>query len=96
MVKELRRVAPAIVSPETPVRIEGVPSPLRTRAWRLGRDSYVLVVNPEPMSVKAKLKLSESFVKSNVEAGSGLRLVGGNVLEVDFAPIGYGVLRLCR
>ena len=96
VVKELRRVAPAIVSPETPVRIEGVPSPLRTRAWRLGRDSYVLVVNPEPMSVKAKLKLSESFVKSNVEAGSGLRLVGGNVLEVDFAPIGYGVLRLCR
>ena len=96
IVKELRRVAPAIVSPETPVRIDGVPSPLRTRAWRLGSDSYVLVVNPEPKPVKAKLKLSECFVKSNVEAGAGLKLAGGNVLEVDFAPIGYGVLRLCR
>jgi hypothetical protein len=96
VVKELHRVAPAIVSPETPVRIDGVPSPLRTRAWRLGSDSYVLVVNPEPKPVKAKLKLSECFVKSNVEAGAGLKLAGGNVLEVDFAPIGYGVLRLSR
>ena len=56
----------------------------------------MLVVNPEPKPVKAKLRLSESFVKSNVEAGAGLKLAGGNVLEVDFAPIGYGVLRLGR
>ena len=94
VVKELRRVGPAIVSPEKPIRVGGVPASLRTRAWRLGSDSYLLVVNPDEKPVKAKLRLSERFSAAQLEAGNGLKLSGGNVVDVDFAPIGYGVLRL--
>ena len=44
--------------------------------------------------VKAKLRLSERFSAAQLEAGNGLKLSGGNVVDVDFDPIGYGVLRL--
>ena len=94
VVKELRKLSPVIVSPDEPLKVSGVPSSLRTRAWRFGGDSYVLVVNPDPKPVKATLKLSESFAQARLEAGGGLKLSGGNVIDVDFGPIGYGVIHL--
>jgi hypothetical protein len=94
VVKELRRVSPAIISTEKPICLDSVPSMLRTRAWRLNGDSYVLVVNPEATPVKARLKLPERFLRASIEAGAGLKLVGGNAINVDFAPLGYGVIRL--
>lgn len=94
VVKELRRVSPAIISTEKPICLDSVPSMLRTRTWRLNGESYVLVVNPEATPVKARLKLPERFLRASIEAGAGLKLVGGNAINVDFAPLGYGVIRL--
>ena len=94
MVKELRKLSPVLLSTDEAMRLEGVPSPLRTRTWKFNGDDYVLVLNPEPKPVKATLKLPRCFARSCIEAGGGLTLSGGNLLEVDFGPIGYGVIHL--
>lgn len=94
VVKELRKLSPVLLSTEDAMRLEGVPPPLRTRTWRFCGDSYVLVVNPEPKPVKAKISLPVDFARGCLEAGCGLSLSGGNSIDVDFGPVGYGVIHL--
>ena len=94
VVKELRKLSPVLLSTDEAMSLEGDPSPLRTRTWRFNGDDYVLVVNPEPKPVKASLKLPGSFARGCIEAGGGLTLSGGNSIDVDFGPLGYGVIHL--
>lgn len=96
LVADVRRASPALLSSETPVAVDGVPAQLRTRTWRLGADSYLLVVNPEEKPARASLRLSERFDLGFVEAGDGLSLKDGNVVDVSFGPIGYGLLHLAE
>ena len=94
VVKELRKLSPVLLSTDAAMPVEGVPSPLRVRTWRFKGDSYMLVVNPEPEPVKAKIRLPGRFARGCIEAGGGLTLSGGNSIDVDFGPLGYGVIHL--
>ena len=95
LVADLRRLSPAFVSAEDPVRVSGVPPEIRVRTWRLGDDSYLLAVNPTNRPIRTKLKLSEGFATGFPEAGGGLGLSGdGRSIDVDFGPIGFGMIHL--
>lgn len=94
VVKELRKLSPVLLSADGSVLLDGVPSALRTRTWRFNGDDYVLVVNPEPKPVNASLKLPRRYARGDIEAGGGLTLSGGNSIDVDFGPVGYGVIHL--
>ncbi len=94
LVADVRKMSPALLSSETPVAVDCVPPQLRTRTWRLGEDSYLLVVNPEEKPARCSLRLSEQFDLGFVEVGGGLSLKDGNTVDVSFGPIGYGLLHL--
>ena len=95
LVGEIRRLSPALVSSEPAEHVAGVPSSVRVRTWRLGKDNYLLAVNLAEERVRATLKTSEPFAVARLEAGAGLARTNEAEVALDLAPLGYGVLHLC-
>ena len=92
---EVRRLIPVFLSAEEPVKVT-VPekSRLLTRAWRMGDESFVLVVNALGEGARAKLKLSERFGRGFLEMGEGVELEDGDTLDVVMEPLGCAMVHL--
>ena len=92
---EVRRYLPVILSIEEPVKV-AVPekSKLLVRSWRLGGESFVLIVNALGEGARAELKLSETFDRAFLEWGDGVEFVGGDTLSVTMEALGCALVHL--
>ncbi len=92
---EVRRYLPVILSIEEPVKV-AVPekSKLLVRSWRLGGESFVLVVNALGEGARAELKLSERFDRAFLEIGDGVEFVEGDRLVVTMEALGCALVHL--
>jgi lysophospholipase L1-like esterase len=95
VVTEVRKFVPVFLSVEEPVKVT-VPekSKLLTRCWRIGNDSFVLVVNALGEGARAELKLSEKFERGFLEMGEGVEFAGGDTLTVEMEPLGCALVHL--
>ena len=95
VVTEVRKFVPVLLSVEEPVKV-AVPekSKLLTLCWRMGNDSFVLVVNALGEGARAELKLSEKFERGFLEMGEGVEFTGGDTLAVEMEPLGCALVHL--
>ena len=93
--QDVRKFIPVILSVEEPVKVT-VPekSRLLVRSWRMGNDSFVLVVNALGEGARAELKLSESFPRGFLELGEGVTFAGGDTMTVEMEPLGVAIVHL--
>jgi lysophospholipase L1-like esterase len=92
---EVRKFLPVLLSVEEPVKVT-LPrqSKLLVRSWRMGGESFVLVVNALGEGARAKLKLSERFERGFLEMGEGVDLEDGDTLDVVMEPLGCALVHL--
>ena len=92
---EVRKFLPVLLSVEEPVKVT-LPrqSKLLVRSWRMGDESFVLVVNALGEGARAKLKLSERFARGFLEMGEGVDLEDGDTLDVVMEPLGCALVHL--
>ena len=92
---EVRKFLPVILSVEEPVKVT-LPrqSKLLVRSWRMGDETFVLVVNALGEGARAKLKLSKQFARAFLEMGEGVELEGNDTLDVVMEPLGCALIHL--
>ena len=95
VVTEVRKFVPVLLSVEEAVKVT-VPekSKLLTRSWRMGTDSFVLIVNALGEGARAELKLSEKFERGFLEMGEGVTFSDGDTLAVEMEPLGCALVHL--
>jgi len=91
----VRKFLPVLLSVEEPVKVT-LPrqSKLLVRSWRMGDESFVLVVNALGEGARAKLKLSERFARGFLEMGEGVELEDGDTLDVVMESLGCALVHL--
>lgn len=95
MGREIARYIPVILSVEpTPdIVCEGSDS-VETRAWRVGQDVFVLLVNGGETSVEATLKVAAPFERVSAEFGRSPEQHDDNRLTCTLAPLDPVMLKL--
>ena len=92
--REVARFFDVLLSVEPAPSVADVPQDLRARAWRLGGDVHVLVVNVTRERRQATLALSERFSRAEKALHAGVELVDGNRLSVDLPALGVAMVKL--
>ena len=93
VVREVKRCEDIFLSDGSPVEVAGAPEALAVRAWSHKGTDYVLVVNCTASRQAARLRLSRRFARVAAAFGPSPTLAG-DVLDVDFPPLAYSMLRL--
>lgn len=92
--REIARFFDVILSVESAPTVTDVPSALRARSWRLGGETYVLVVNTTRERQQAQLRLSQRFGRGEAVLHEGAALKGANRLDVSLPPLGIVMMKL--
>ena len=93
VVREVKKCEEILLADGIPVEVSGAPEALGVRAWSHRGADYLLVVNGTEARLAASLKLSRRFTRVSAAFGPAPSLAG-DVLDVDFPPLAYSMLRL--
>lgn len=93
-VEDVRRLAPVLLSVETPPRLSGMDKDLTARAFLHGGRAYVVACNLTWKRRAATLTLEGAWRNPRTEVGAPAGLKDGGKLELDLPPIGVSVIRL--
>ena len=92
---EVKKYEAVLLSDGEPLGVAGATEAVAARAWRHDGFVYVLAVNSTRELQSASLSLAEPMELVSSEFGAAPRVNGAKV-DVDFAPIGYVMVKLKR